>query len=176
MIEIRGSRRSPRHGALIIGTPDPAETITVTLRLRRAPGVGNLPDDLRRGARRPLSYQYFSRINGAAMDDLERVSSVAQSAGLIIRDISQPARSIKVSGTIAALEAFFGTRLHLAEDAATGARYRARAGSLAVPDSLGGLVVGAFGLSTQPVARPLFSPATPGGRKRSVTLCFGCTL
>jgi kumamolisin len=142
LIPLPGSERAPLPRAVETGPADAAARaeLTVVLR-RRAPGA-----------------------LGAAAGDVELVSSVLSGLGLTVTSVHAPSRRVKVSGTVAALAAAFGTSVRMVHSG--GATHRYRVGGLFVPASLGGVVTAVLGLDQRPQARPHFRAraATPAAQ------------
>ena len=89
---------------------------------------------------------------GAAQADADKVCEVLEGFGFRIQEVSLPARSIRVAGTVAMAEAAFRPKLALYHSADQG-DFRGREGGICVPAELDGLVTGVFGLDDRRVAR-----------------------
>jgi kumamolisin len=154
LVPLPGSERAELPSAVPAGTPlDPRATITVTLVLRRRAAV---PDALVTGPQTITTGELTERY-GAAPADVALVRSTLEGLDLTVAAVHLGSRRLKVSGTIAALSAAFGTTLtqvtsdHLGAGPVT---HRYRSGSLYLPAALGGVVVAVLGLDDRPVARP----------------------
>jgi kumamolisin len=143
---LSGSEREPRADARVTGTPNPAETIEVSLLLRRgaAPDLAAAHDE-------PITREEFAIRYAASSDDIERIEAFAQQFELTIVGVDLPRRTITLAGTIASLNEAFGTTLKL-YDCEQG-RYRGRSGPLYLPADLKDVVVGVFGLDNRPQAQ-----------------------
>lgn len=138
-IPIPGSERPPLDLARV-GAPDPEQTAQVSLYLKRTEPPA--PASTRAGLteRRAASL-------GPAMD---RIAGFAEAHGLEVVERHPGRRLVELSGPIAALEAAFGTRLHLYDHPQ--GRLRARSGALTVPPDVADLVEAVLGLDQRPVA------------------------
>jgi kumamolisin len=172
LVPLPGSERS----ALPSATParealDQQATIEVTLVLRRRAEV---PAELVTGPQTITTDQLAAQY-GASPEDIELVKSTLERLGLTVTEVDTGSRRVKVSGTVAAMSAAFGTSLTLAtsDHLGTGAvRHRYRSGGLSVPAALDGIVVAVLGLDDRPVARPQVrwsSRAAAPGSARSGT-------
>jgi kumamolisin len=88
---------------------------------------------------------------GADPADVEKVVAFAKSDGLLVREASTAKRRVRVSGTVAQMEAAFGTKLQSCE--VEGRPHTCYEGVLSIPADLDGIVVGLLGLDQRPVAR-----------------------
>jgi kumamolisin len=162
-IDVPGSTREPFAGALARGDASPDESVSVTIVVRpRAtpPPAGD--------AAVVISREEFAQRYGADPDDVAAVEQFARDAGLTVVETSAARRSVRVSGTVRAMNAAFGTRLYHAE--ANGSLMRVRTGSLSVPSAMGGIIVGVHGLDTRPQARSHFRRlAAPRAKAASFT-------
>ena len=92
-------------------------------------------------------------------DDIKRVRAFAEKSGLTVVRVDAPGRLLRLSGTVARMQAAFGTSLSLYE--AGGVRFRGRQGTLHLPSDLHGIVQAVLGLDTRPAAQPRFVRASP---------------
>jgi kumamolisin len=134
-------------------TPAPAGTkITVSVIVRRkAP----LKATNRTGKERLTHAQYRQR-HAADPDAVKLVRAFAKEYGLTVApDTPGPERrTIKLSGTVAAMQKAFGvTLVHKAREGTT---YRVREGSITLPSELVGPVQAVLGLDNRPQAQPHF--------------------
>jgi kumamolisin len=147
-IDLAGSTREPFPGALARGdsSPDEMVAVTIVVRPRASPPAA--------GTANALSREDFAQRYGADPADLAAVEDFARDAGLTIVETSVARRSVRVTGTVRAMNAAFGTRLYAAES--NGTPMRVRTGALSVPAAMGGVIVGVHGLDTRPQARAHF--------------------
>jgi kumamolisin len=115
------------------------------LRGPELPGADELPN-------RPLSVREFNARYAASKRDAEEVSQVLRKLGLKIVDVSLPARCMKVSGTVAQMEAAFHPRLGVYKSADQG-EFRDREGDYKVPASLKKIVKAILGFGQRRAAR-----------------------
>ncbi len=140
-----GSHREPPADARVVGTPNVADTIEVTLVLRRL-----APLDLSRESS-PVSRDEFASRYGADPADVSKVEAFAQQFDLTIGSVDLARRAIVVSGSIASMNEAFGTTLKLYQT--EHGTYRVRTGELYLPTQLLDIVVAVLGLDNRPQAR-----------------------
>jgi kumamolisin len=173
LVPLPGSERAELPSATPTAEAlDQQATIEVTLVLRRRAQV---PAELVTGPQTVTTDQFAARY-GASPEDIELVKSTLEHLGLTVTEVDTGSRRVKVSGTVAAMSAAFGTSLTLvtSDHLGTGAvRHRYRSGGLSVPAALHGIVVAVLGLDDRPVARPQVRwsnrATAPGSKKRSGT-------
>jgi kumamolisin len=162
-VPLPGSERQPLPGARPTGPVDPNERFEVTLILRGQ----QPPDELRKtaeqvgsldpSARRHTSREEFERLTGTAEPDIAAVEAFAHEHGLGVSEVSSARHTVVLSGTAAAFSQAFGVQLERYEH--PDGAYRGRTGTVQLPASLDGVVVGVFGLDDRPQARPHFRSA-----------------
>ncbi len=156
LVPLAGSERSELPGAQPAGDLNVNAAITVTLILRRRSAV---PEQLIVGPETLTSAQLGARY-GADPADVSLATQVLGGYGLTVTDSRPESRRLKVTGTIAALSAAFGTTLtQVASPHPDGSGmvvHRYRSGGLSVPAQLAGIVTAVLGLDTRPQARPHF--------------------
>jgi kumamolisin len=157
------SERHSAHGARRVGPADPAEILTVSIRVRRRPDAPPLPDPAvlaatLLGQRQYLSREEFAERYGADPKDLAQVADFARSHGLKVVETSVPRRIVVASGTVAQMNSAFGVDLGSYQSPTQ--TYRGREGYVSVPASLAGIVEGVFGLDNRQMARPRL-PSSP---------------
>lgn len=154
-----GTERSEPPGTATPALPlDPAIRVELTIVVRRR---AELPDPLPA----PISREELASSYGADPDDLALVRDTLTALGLEIRAIDAGSRRVRVAGSVAQLNAAFGTSLTVASSAdAAGAprAHRGRAGSLSIPAQLAGIVTAVLGLDDRPQARTRMRIAAPG--------------
>jgi kumamolisin len=145
-IVLPGSTR-PAKKAKRIRKADPDSRLEVTISLRgpKLPDANNMPAA-------SMSHQEFESKYSARAEDAEKVASVLQKYQLKVEEISLPARSMRVSGTVAGMEAAFQPNLGIYRSKEQG-DYRGREGKIKIPTELGGIVTGVFGLDERRVVR-----------------------
>ena len=157
LVPLPGSERSELAGAAAAPAPlDDNQVITVTVLLRRRAEV---PAELVEGPE-TISTSELGERYGADPADAQLVSEVLGSYGLTVTETHLASRRMKVSGTIAAMQAAFGTRLTAVTsphpDGSGEVQHRYRTGSLSVPAQLSGIITAVLGLDDRPQARPQF--------------------
>jgi kumamolisin len=144
-VAVRGSERQLPLDSTVIGVADPYEEVNVTIVVRRRnaelppPGSPSLPRD------------EFAALYGADPADVERIEQFASQYDLTVGQIDLARRSIAVAGKVADMNEAFGTELRLFQS--PDGTYRGRIGELSVPNYLGDVVVGVFGLDARPQAK-----------------------
>jgi kumamolisin len=144
---------------------DDSQVITVTVLLRRRAQV---PTELVEGPE-TISASELGERYGADPADAQLVSEVLGSYGLTVTEYHLESRRLKVSGTIAAMQAAFGTTLtevtspHL--DGSGSVQHRYRTGGLSVPAQLSGIITAVVGLDDRPQARAQFRRAPAAGSR-----------
>jgi kumamolisin len=157
LVPLPGSERSELAGAAAAPAPlDDNQVITVTVLLRRRAEV---PAELVEGPE-TISTSELGERYGADPADAQLVSEVLGSYGLTVTETHLASRRMKVSGTIAAMQAAFGTTLTAVTsphpDGSGEVQHRYRTGSLSVPAQLSGIITAVLGLDDRPQARPQF--------------------
>jgi kumamolisin len=145
-VVLKGSRRSHRPGAQVLGRSEPHDWCEITVKVRRhAP----LPEPKPGGA--VLTREEAVKKHGASPDDIEAVVKSLTGYGLTVLEKHPATRSVKLAGPVERMEAVFKTHLFRVKH---GDRlYRGRIGELSVPEELHGIVEGVFGLDTRPMIR-----------------------
>jgi len=133
--------------------PDPSARIEATIMVRRRPDSGSSGrlDAILRGEAPAMSREEAAASLGADPEDFDRVMAFAAAEGLSVVESNLARRSLRVAGTVALLEAAFGTRLRSRE--IDGGVYICYEGALSIPAELDGIVVAVLGLDQRPVAR-----------------------
>jgi len=157
LVPLPGSERSELAGASPASAPlDDSQVITVTVLLRRRAPV---PTELVEGPQ-TISTSELGERYGADPADAQLVSEVLGSYGLSVTETHLESRRMMVSGTIAAMQAAFGTTLTAVTspqpDGTGDVEHRYRTGSLSVPARLSGIITAVLGLDDRPQARPQF--------------------
>jgi kumamolisin len=157
LVPLPGSERSELAGASPASAPlDDSQVITVTVLLRRRAPV---PTELVEGPQ-TISTSELGERYGADPADAQLVSEVLGSYGLTVTETHLESRRMMVSGTIAAMQAAFGTTLTAVTspqpDGSGDVEHRYRTGSLSVPARLSGIITAVLGLDDRPQARPQF--------------------
>ncbi|HET9051026.1 MAG TPA: protease pro-enzyme activation domain-containing protein, partial [Candidatus Dormibacteraeota bacterium] len=155
LVDLEGSGRPLKAGAQRLRDVDPGARVEVTVTLRGP----ELPDPGLPGAE-PLSRSDFASAYGASPSDAAAVSAALERFGLTIDEVSLAARSMRVSGTAAQMDAAFDAGLGVYSSADQG-EFRGRHGNLGVPGDVAGIVTGVFGLDERRVARRAQAAAAP---------------
>src|ERR1700733_8425082 len=157
LVPLPGSERSQLEGAAPAPAPlDDSQVITVTVLLRRRAEV---PAELVEGPQ-TISTSELGERYGADPADAQLVSEVLGSYGLTVTETDLASRRMMVSGTIASMQAAFGTTLTAVSsphpDGSGDVQHRYRPGALSVPATLSGVITAVLGLDDRPQARPQF--------------------
>jgi kumamolisin len=161
---IPGSERVPLAGAKLLGRASPHVKVEVTLKLRRKKA---LPELTGRPAQ-PLSRESLAADYGASDDDINRVVRVMSGFGLSQVDVNPATRTVRLGGTVAALERAFQVRLF--NYSHESGNYRGRVGAVHVPNDLAGVVEATFGLDTRRVVRRRPPPVATEARRKTLTV------
>jgi kumamolisin len=165
-VEVRGSlKRSPENGQPL-GKANPRERVDVTVLLRRRPGSA-VPAALGTTAVPPLSIEQLEAKHGAAPDDIKALKAFAKSHGLTVVRVNPGQRTVVLTGTIARISLAFSTELNM-QQMEKGV-FRTRSGPLYVPEALGPIVEGVFGLDNRPAATPKFRRLSVAARAGSTS-------
>jgi kumamolisin len=145
-VELEHSRRRPPPDSVRLRDVDPRERIKVTMTLKgpELPSPANMP-------KRPLSRREIDRKFGVRPATIRKVERVLQAFRLRIDDVKQGGRSLRVSGTAAAMIAAFRPKLGIYKLRDLG-EIRGRQGRLMIPRALEGIVTGIDGLDQRPMA------------------------
>jgi Pro-kumamolisin, activation domain len=153
---LEGSERHPAPEARRIGPANPREQITVSIYVRRPPGVP-APADIEYWTRNPpghrkyLSHKEFLDKHGAVQADLDRVVASCRASGLKIVEQDAARRVVVATGSVSQANGMFGVDLGHYE--APHGRYRGREGYVHLPRELIGVVVHVLGLENRPLRR-----------------------
>jgi kumamolisin len=145
-VALAGSERARKHDAQRVDDVKPEARIEVTLTLG---GLEPPPLDTSKPG---ISRSELERGFGASDADIAKVCETLVRYGLEVEDSSALARSVRVSGTAAQMEAAFHARLGIYRSERDG-EFRGREGALEIPADLEGVVTGVFGLDQRRVAR-----------------------
>jgi kumamolisin len=166
LVPLPGSDRSELPGATPVQAGrDDSQVITVTVLLRRR---AQIPTELVQGPE-TISASELGERYGADPADAQLASEVLGSYGLTVTEYLLESRRLKVSGTIAAMEAAFGTTLTEVTsqhpDGSRNVQHRYRTGGLSVPARLSGIITAVVGLDDRPQARAQFRRAPAAGAR-----------
>ena len=142
------SRRAPLPHVEILGPADPAETVRVTLFLRRRaplPPAGSVL----------LSREELREGYGADPAELQAVREELEGRGLSIVYADAGSRRIQAEGSVALLSEIFGTELQSARHGEDG-QFRYRTGVLTLPEPIREATVAVLGLDSRPQASAHF--------------------
>jgi kumamolisin len=158
-VELKGSKRAPLPGGQDVGPADSNEQIEVSVFLRRGSIPAKFPSAEKLGTLPPRQRNYLTREefasqHGASTADLEKVRAFAGQSGLRVVSEDRARRTVKLSGTVQAFGAAFGTELRRYQHPS--GTYRCRTGTLTIPGELGSIIEGVFGLDNRPQAKPHF--------------------
>jgi kumamolisin len=166
LVPLSGSERSRLPAATPAPAPlDENQVITVTVLLRR---IAEVPTALVEGPETVTATELGERY-GADPADARLVADVLGGYGLTVTEYHLASRRLKVSGTLAALSAAFGTTLTAVSsphpDGSGSVTHRYRSGGLSVPAELSGIITAVLGLDNRPQASPHFRrlTAAPNG-------------
>ena len=146
-VPVAGSERTAVAGARRLGPVDADQPVTVTVVVRPRPGsdlAQPTPQTSSLRQRRYLSREEFAARSGADPTDLDRVAAFAGRTGLSVVESSAARRTVRLSGTAAAMGTAFGVDLGRWEHG--GSTFRGRTGPVHVPTELAEVVQAVLGL------------------------------
>jgi kumamolisin len=146
-----------------LGPANPHTTIEVTLKLR---GKKELPE-LNERPKKAMTREELAAEYGASRRDIDKVTEVFGKLGIQVLDASEATRSVRLSGSTAAMEQAFLVKLF--NYAHARGNYRGRVGALHVPLEVGEVVEGVFGLDNRQVARRRRQPVRDLTRRHALT-------
>jgi kumamolisin len=168
---VRGSERKPLPGAVAIGRANANATIEVSVKVRRKKPLPELTG-------RPKTVMTRAQLRdnyGASQADIDMVVRTLGMFGLTMVRSSTATRTVRLRGTVAAMESAFQVKL-LNYSHASG-NYRGRVGAVHIPTALTDIVQGVFGLDNRRVARRRRQPPRdnpqPGSSQGSISSQFG---
>jgi kumamolisin len=155
-VELEGSARSAPEEAEDQGAVEDGAQLSVTVYLRPNPDAQKPFDVVEEALKPPSQRRYLSadearQVYGASDADIEAVKAFAASQGLEVERVNQAARSVKLSGTAAAIRSAFGVELR--RYSAHGVTYRSYTGHVQVPADLESVVQAVVGLDNRPLGR-----------------------
>jgi kumamolisin len=164
------STRLPVAGFRAVRSADPDQVVETTLVLRRASNVSD-EDVIKMAGKPPSEREYWTndqlaKSHGAQPEDVDKVIDFAHAHGLAVVDQNLAARTIKLSGTVTAVQKAFGVDLKIYQDESGTRSYRGRTGEIHLPDDLSGVVESVHGLDNRDQAKPHFRMATPSAQPR----------
>lgn len=166
---IQGSHKSPLKAAKVAGKLNLDERMEVCVRVRGRQKWAGTPEcrgfcALPPARREILTREEFAERYGATPATFQRLEEFAREFSLEVvgRHVGQ--RTMRLAGTVKAMQAAFGVKL---EPAVLGKlKFRHRTGPIQLPADIAPLVEGVFGLDNRPVVRPHFQfKPFPGGRR-----------
>ncbi|MGO8672173.1 MAG: protease pro-enzyme activation domain-containing protein [Capsulimonadaceae bacterium] len=146
-VNLSGSLRAAKPDARRLRDADPNARVEVTLDLRHPA----LPDPSRVSGRR-MTYQELASNFSASRADADTVARVLSRYGIRVEQEQLDTWSIRVSGTVAQMEAAFQPRLGIYYNAEQG-EFRGRESTLRIPAELDGIVKAVLGFDQRRVAR-----------------------
>jgi len=144
---VPGSDRKPLPGAVATSRANANSTIEVSLKLRRKKTLATL-------TKRPdtaMTRAQFRDTYGASQADIDKVVQVLGTFGLTQVHANPAARTVRMRGTVSAMESAF--QVNLFNYSHENGNYRGRVGAVHIPTELQDIVVGVFGLDNRQVAR-----------------------
>jgi kumamolisin len=145
-VVLPGSHRPAKQGAVRVGDVDPGSPVEVTVTLR-GPELPQLDTGKSGIPRSDFAARY-----GAGAADIAKVRDTLERLGLVVEEASSAGRSLRVSGTAAAMEEAFHPGLGVYRSPDQG-EFRGRDGDLEIPADLDGLVTGVFGFDERRMVR-----------------------
>ena len=144
-VVLSGSERPRKQDAERVGDVNPSAAVEVTVTLRGP----ELPEV---SPGHSMSREELERAYASSTEDMDAVAAALQGYGLEELDRMPSARSMRVRGTAAQMDAAFRADLGVYRRA-NGVEFRGREGELQIPGRLNEVVTGVFGLDQRRVAR-----------------------
>ena len=156
---VGSERRAPAGSRL--GSAQGGEVVEVSVYLYLQPSAQSRAEGEPFRTRKDLAEERESALQAA----MAAVTTFAQSHGLSVVEVHPSRRLMRLRGSVAALEAAFGTELHRYSD--QGREFRARTGPLSAPSDIAPMIQAVLGLDQRPIATPksvrLAEPAADAG-------------
>src|SRR5271163_438590 len=159
---LNASRRQLPAGARAVASANAHAPMEVTLKLRHKT---KLPELTARPAQ-AMDRTKFAATYGATAEDYAAAMASLTPYGLAEVSRNPAARSLRVKGTVAQMEAAFGVKL--IEYAHERGNFRGHTGTVSVPAAASGIVECVSGLDTRPVGRRRRPPGGLAGQHRHV--------
>ncbi|MEP6996571.1 MAG: S53 family peptidase [Betaproteobacteria bacterium] len=169
-VALPGSVKAPFAAAQYVAPARKTDRVEVTVRLRRKKALRSSAVS---GAFRRVGYETFRAEYGASARDVAVVEKFAHAHGLDVTRVSLAQRAVDLSGTVAAMEAAFGTKLRCYRYAQR--EYRVRTGPIMIPAELAAIVEGVFGLDNRPHVEPHFRIAKTSRKNKARAAVPGFT-
>ncbi len=157
------SARVPVPGYRAVRSADPDQIVETTLVLRRASEISD--EDVIKMSLEPLSKRKYltndelAKRYGARPADVDKVIEFANANGLAVVAQNLAARTVKLSGTVSAVQKAFCVDLKIYQNAAGTHSYCGRVGVVHVPDALANVVLSVHGLDNREQAKAHFRMA-----------------
>jgi kumamolisin len=150
-VVLAGSEKAPLPAATGEKPVRPASVITVSVIVRR-----KSPINASRLGKDRLTRAQYRQKHAADPAAVKLVRTFAKELGLTVdKGTPEPGRrTLKLTGTVAAMQHAFGVKL--VEKTLDGKVYRVREGSIQIPTTLAGAVEAILGLDNRPQAQPHF--------------------
>jgi kumamolisin len=157
---LAGHQRPPAPGVTRVRDVDPEAPVEVTIALK-APELP-LPDA---SPAKPLTLAELRQNYGADPETIRNVESALSAHGLRSEGVGPTGRTLRVSGTAAAIDSAFQAGMGIYHSPMQG-EFRGREGSVSVPSEIAGLVDAVIGLDQRQavkrrIARPLAATQAP---------------
>lgn len=167
---LSNSTRVPVAGFRAVRSADPDQIVETTLVLRRASKVSD-EDVIKMASKPPAERKYLTtnqlqESHGANADDVAKVIAFAHANGLAVVEQNLPARIVKLSGTVTAVQKAFSVDLKLYQDESSERSYRGRTGEIHLPDEIHQVVESVHGLDNRDQAKAHFRMAPPAVPQR----------
>jgi kumamolisin len=141
-----GSRRPPPSDAVRLRDADSTSSVDVTVTLKGPdlPPMSAMPQ-------KALSRAEVEKLYGVPAETVLKVERTLGQFGLKVRSVKQGGRSLRMRGSVSAVQEAFHPNLGIYEVPGQG-QVRAREGELSIPAELDGLVTGVYGIDQRRVA------------------------
>ena len=157
-VALPGSKKT-KPDAINTEDLDPAQTMEVTVRIRRKASIESHLEDGKQYSR-----EEYEKLFGASDADVEKIEAFAGQHHLSVASVEKGRRSVILRGAVSDFEEAFQVKLACYKSA-DGNTFRGRGGDIHIPEELKDVIDGVFGLDDRPHLRPMFKKAHNGSGK-----------
>ena len=132
---------------------DPNLEVSATVVMRRPPDKSDLANELLAGRQPAMPREDMEKSLSAGAKDMQAVSDFMREHRLTVVTESAAARTVRVTGAIAQMDAAFGVNIRWRIDE-QGRKSLSYTGEIVLPNVLHGVVEAVLGLDPRPAAKP----------------------
>jgi kumamolisin len=156
-IALQGSERRPMPDAVKTGPVSGDEPIEVTITLKAPADLATKVKEISDQApadRKYLSREDFQKAYGQSEANIAQVEKFARDHNLTVKNKNPEQHTVQLVGTVRDMSQAFN--VFLERYSHKGINFRARTGSVTIPEELGNVILSVDGLDERPVAKPKF--------------------